>query len=177
MSDYVCIITQNLKETKMVVFGQRNKPIIIDSLYTPIVEDHIWVLDLEINDFTLTPLAMLQEIVCSSISLQVNGVDMILPANWFMLVYDEETTMLDVVQISELSGRPFRAFTYGFKDIMATSSHVRTIDYHPQFINVVPSLNKKQMLCHPINNMQWICIGSTDAFSKNLKDMTVGDIT
>ena len=130
----------------MVVFGQRNKPIIIDDLYTPIVEDHIWVLDLEINDFTLTPLAMLQEIICSSISLQVNGVDMILPANWFMLIYDEETTMLDVVQISELSGRPFRAFTYGFKDIIASSSSIKTIDYHPQYVNVVPSLNKKQML-------------------------------
>lgn len=161
----------------MIYFSESNIPILLDDLYAPIVNSHLWVLDLEQDDFVLAPLKVLQEIVCPSIQLEVDGLKFMLPANWYVLIYDEETTMMDVVLVSELAGRPFKLFRYGFKDILVGSESYKTVDYHPRYPNIVPQLTKKQMLCHPINDKQWICVASTDAFCKKLKDMSIGDIT
>ena len=162
----------------MIFFSEKNEPIIVDDLYAPIVNTHVWVLDLEQDDFTLTPLKVMQEVACPSILLEVDGLRFMLPANWYVLIYDdEESTMMDVVLVSELAGRPFKLFRYGFSEILAGSEHYKTLDYSHRFPNIVPQLNKKQMLCHPINDKQWICVAPTDAFCKRLKDMSVGDIT
>ena len=42
--------------------------------------------------------------------------------------------------------------------------------------SILKNLSKKQMLCHPINDEQWICIGPTEAFAKKLKDMYVSEL-
>jgi hypothetical protein len=89
----------------MLVFDNNNDALILDSITTPTIADHIWVLDLGILDFTLAPLLVLEEIVSPSIQLMVNGFQFVLPANWNILVCDPETMQLDVVEIAEIAGK------------------------------------------------------------------------
>lgn len=161
----------------MIYFSEQNRAILVDSINTPIVETYMWVLDLENDDFTLVPIELLAEVTCPSIVLSIDGIDLLIPANWHIVIYDEETTMMDVAKISEVAGKPFCAFVYGFDDAYPCAKPIIARHYMHSAVNVVPSLNKKQMLCHPINSKQWICIGSSDAFCKKLKDMSVGDLT
>lgn len=159
----------------MLVFDNNNDTIIIENIYTPIVSDSIWVLDLDMMDFTLTPLAVLEEIACPTIEVLINGFKFCLPANWNMLVVDEDTMQLDVAEINELPGKEFRAFVYGPELSHFECFPIQVTDYFISKRNFGPSINKHQMLCHPISPISWICVTPSDVYNKYLRNAVAGD--
>jgi hypothetical protein len=163
----------------MLIFDDHNKTIILDNVYTPTPTNYMWVLDLQIMDYTLAPLLVLEEIICPSIKVRIRGFDFFLPANWNMLIFSEETSELDVVEISELAGREFTALVYDISDpliVRYKPGLVSVLDYSPEYVNVGPSLNKHQMLCHPISPAEWINVSPSDTYNKYLKTAVIGDI-
>lgn len=160
----------------MLIFDSDSKPIILDSIHTPTLTDHFWVLDLSLMDFTLAPLISLEEVICPSLVLRVNGFEFALPANWNVLVYDGETSQLDVVELSEACGREFSALCYGPQRTRHSPATVTVTNYFVEHRNIGPLLNKHQMLCHPIGPGEWINVAPSDTYNKYLKDRAVGDI-
>jgi hypothetical protein len=160
----------------MLIFDGNSQPIILDSIHGPTVTEHMWVLDLSMLDFTLAPLLMLEEVVCPSIRILVKGFEFTLPANWNVLVYDRETAQLDVVELAETAGREFTALTYGPKKSSVSPAIITVTNYFVENKNIGPSLNKHQMLCHPIGPDEWICVSPSDTYNKYLKDIIVGDL-
>ena len=160
----------------MLYFDSENKLICVDSVYDPIIDNYMWILDLDNYDFTLTDITLLLELTVPTLSLVIDGLTCVLPTNWFVVIYDDEIGMMDVVQVCELMGRNFKLFTYGFSDLMVSGSSCIIQKYTPKQTCTMPNLSKKQMLCHPINDEQWICIGPTEAFAKKLKDMYVSEL-
>jgi len=160
----------------MIILDNNNESFILDSIHVPVLADHFWVLDLSILDYTLSPLLVLEELIAPSIELRVGNFNFVLPANWNMLVVDDDTMQLDVVSISELAGREFKALVYGPNMSRASMEVVSVVDYFPYHKNVGPSLNKHQMLCHPISPDSWVSVAPTDSYNKYLKELTAGDI-
>ncbi len=163
----------------MLIFDDNNRTIILDDIYTPTPTNYMWVLDLQLMDYTLAPLLVLEEIICPSIQIRLRGFDFFLPANWNLLVFSEETSELDVVEISELAGREFTAFVYDISDpkiVRHVPGLVTVINYQSEYINVGPSLSKHQMLCHPISPTQWVNVSPSDTYNKYLKNTVIGDI-
>jgi len=160
----------------MLVFNDSSKPVILDSIHTPTVADSIWVLDLNLMDYTISPLLVLEEIVTPTIELSILGFNFLVPANWNILVVDGETSQLDVVEVAEVAGREFSAFIYGPDCPRYEYATISVTDYHPNYINVSPSLFKYQMLCHPISPTTWINIAPADTYNKYLKEKLAGDI-
>jgi hypothetical protein len=160
----------------MLIFDNNSRPILLDSIFVPTLTDHFWALDLNIKDFTLTPLTMLEEIVCSTVVIRVEEFDFAVPANWNILIFDEETSQLDVVEIHNMSGKQFSAFVFGPNMSNVRPAKVSLLNYLPEHKNVAPSLNKHLLLCHPIGPDAWINIGPNDSYNKYLKDMTIGDL-
>jgi hypothetical protein len=161
----------------MLLFDDHNHPIILDNIHGPTVTEYMWVLDLSIMDFTLTPLLMLEEVYCPSIQFQINGFEFILPADWNILVCDAETTQLDVVELSEAAGREFTAVVYGPTCHQPDSAGIIVTNYFIEHKNVGPSLNKHQMLMHPVGADVGVMVGPSDVFNKYLKGKMVGDLT
>ena len=160
----------------MLVFDNNSEPLILESIHTPTIADHIWVLDLTLRDYTLTPLLVLEEIVCPTIEVMVLGFRFKLPANWNILVADGENMQLDVVQISELAGKQFVGLVYGPQMSRPETAEISVTDYFPNFHNVAPSLNKHQMLCHPIAPDAWVNVAPSDTYNKYLKNCLAGDL-
>lgn len=161
----------------MIIFDENSQPLILDSLYTPIVTNSFWTLNLDERDFMLTKLAMLEETTCPCMILAVGSwAHIVVPTHWHVLVCDPDTTQLDAVSVGELAGKEFRAFVYGPTNTKHQTAVVRVLDYFPQAKNISPSLSRHQMLCHAIGKQHWICISPTDVFGKYLKDTIVGDI-
>lgn len=161
----------------MLIFNERSQPMILDSIHGPTLSEHMWVLDLTMMDYTLAPLTMLEEIVCPSMTIMIRGWQFVLPASWNVLVYDRDTAQLDVVQLAETAGREFTALTYGPRKSSVTPEIITVTNYHVEYKNVGPALNKHQMLCHPIGPDEWISVSPSDTYNKYLKDMIVGDLT
>ncbi len=160
----------------MLIFDENSQPIILDSILTPTIAESLWVLDFQMEDYTLTPLAVLEETVSPSIELMIAGFRFVLPASWNILVCDEETMQLDVCEVAAVAGKEFKAFVYGPDFSMPQTSPISATDYHPNFINVGPQLSKHQMLCHPISPDAWVNVSPSDAYNKYLKGKVAGDI-
>ena len=160
----------------MLVFDDSANPLILDSIHVPTIADYFWVLDLNLMDFTMAPLLVFEEINCSTIQIQIQGFEFLLPSNWNMLVYDQETYQIDTVTVANLAGKEFTAMIYGPKLNAVYPGKVTVMDYKPLHCHVVPSLNKHQMLCHPIGADVWINVAPSDGYNKYLKEKFVGDL-
>lgn len=160
----------------MLIFDNESHAVLLDSIHTPVAAEHFWVLDLKIQDFTLSPLLVLEEITCPSISINIDGFVFTLPATWNILVFDQETHQLDVVEVADLPGKEFIALKYGPNMKTHLGALIQAIDYHPQYVSVAPSLAKHQMLCHPVSPEAWINVSPSDVYTKYLREFAVGDI-
>jgi len=160
----------------MLIFDETNRPIILDNINGPTVSEYIWILDLMMMDFTLTPLTMLEEVTCPAMQLRIAGFEFILPAFWNILVYDQDTSQIDVVEISDTAGREFTALVYGPQSRRPIPHTIMVTNYFVQHVSVGPSLNKHQLLCHPIGPTEWVSVGPSDCFNKYLRDKIVGDL-
>jgi hypothetical protein len=160
----------------MLILDEQEKPIILDDIHTPTVTDHFWVLDLSIPDYTLTPLLYLEETTAPAVQLEVHGFRFFLPTSWYVLIYDQETSYLDTVEVADIAGKDFNAMVYGLNESMVRPGHMSVVDYTPQHVSVSPSLNKHQLLCHPISPTTWINVSPSDSYNKYLKDIIVGDL-
>lgn len=164
----------------MLIFDENNKPVIVDNINGPILSDYMWVLDLDMGDdeidFTLTSLLVLEETVCSSLKLMVDGFAFFVPSHWNILVVDEDTTEIDAIRIEKVAGRCFHAVVGNPVTGKLRTSEITVVDYHPNYKNVGPLLKKHHMLCHPIGPNAWINIAPSDSY-KYLKDRSMGDLT
>lgn len=160
----------------MLIFDANNKPIILESIHVPITTDYMWILDLNILDFKLAPLTILEEIICPSLQVQINGFEFILPASWSILVCDRDTLQLDIVELAAAAGKEFTALIYGPKRTSPYFTTISVTNYFLEQKNVGPYLNKYQMLCHPVGPGEWVCISPSDVYNKYLKGCTIGDI-
>ena len=160
----------------MLVFDGNSKPMMLDSIHTPTSVDHFWILDLAMLDFTMIPLMILEETVSPAMEIQIDGFRFIVPASWNIVVYDRDTSQLDVVEIAETAGREFTAFVYGPNKAKPTPKIITATNYLPGYANVGPALNKHQMLCHPISPDEWVVVSNSDGYNKYLKNLVVGDI-
>jgi len=160
----------------MLIFDDESNSVILDSIHVPTTTDHFWVLDLNMLDYTLTELKILEEIVAPTVIVSIEGFDFPLPASWNILVVDDESMVLDVVELSEVAGREFSALVYGPNVPMAKTAIISVKNYFPSYPNVGPQLSKHQMLCHPVAPGHWINVSSSDTYNKYLKDRVVGDL-
>lgn len=159
----------------MLIFDAESNPVIFDSLTGPIVPEHMWILDIGARDFMLAPITMIEETICPTMIVSINGFRFPLPAFWNILIYDRDTSQLDVVDAASASGHDFTALVYGPKRPYPTPGRIIVEDYLPEYKNIGPALSKQQMLCHPISQTEWVSVGPADVY-KHLRDIIVGDL-
>lgn len=160
----------------MLIFNEHNKPILIDSVYTPTISEYMWVLDLTMMDFTLAPITTFEQIICNSMMVRINNFEFIVPTMWNILVFDRDTSQIDVAEFKKTGGKEFTALVFGPTRSSPAAATITVIDYFIEHVNYVPSLTKQQLLCHPIGPNEWVNISPSDAFNKYLKGRVVGDL-
>ncbi len=160
----------------MLIINENNIAINIDNIYNAFPYEYFYILDLNILDYTLTPFLMLEEINSPALELKINNFRFKLPSFWNIIVVDSENMVMDVVQVSDLAGKEFNAFGYGFNEHMPFLPVITIDNYIPEYITVAPSLLKNQVLCHPITPSTWVHITPNDVYLSYLKDITCGDI-
>ena len=160
----------------MLISNEQSLPIAITSIDEPLDTDYFWVLNLIEQDFQLSNLVMLEEFITPTLTINIGGYPIELPAEWNILVYSEETSDVDMVPISDLTKKTFSLFLLNHKHIKIIENTSKVIDYCSASIIRTPSFNKNLMLCHPVGEMAWIMIAPTDTYNKYLKEsITVGN--
>lgn len=169
----------------MLIFTDYHKPLIIDSLDTPLVTRHHWVLSGSMKDFKLSTIPYIEETKGPSIEVMVEGFSFIVPASWNILVVDDETTTIDTVPISNCSTGSHKVLLMSAVDSKIRKGNIKVLDLHPVYSCYHPMIAKGTMLCHPVGpeerrdgveNILNVMIGPHDLYSKYLKDMSAAEL-
>lgn len=160
----------------MIISDENSYPIIVDSVETPLSTEFFWVLDLVERDFKLAPLIMNEELHTPTFEISILGYVIEIPTNWNILLFSEETSQLDIAEVSELTRGNFTALGYQHRKDRVIPGAVKVLNYNPLSKVHTPSLHKTHMLCHSLGPEVWFCISPSDNYNKYLKNAMIGDI-
>lgn len=169
----------------MLIFTDYSRPLIVDSLDTPLVTRYHWVLSGSMKDFKLSTIPYIEETKGPSIEVMVEGFTFVLPASWNILVIDDETTTIDTVPISNCATGSHKVLLMSAMDSKIRKGEIKVLDLHPVYSCFHPMVAKGTMLCHPIGpevrrdeveNILNVMIGPHDLYSKYLKDMSAAEL-
>ena len=160
----------------MLIMNELNNTVLLDNLYDPIISSDFWVMDLNIFDYTLTRLCMIEEATTPVFLVNIGVVNFIVPTSWYVMVFDDETSQIDAVSFSELTGKDHTVLVSNSNSLQPTGINMRIIDYKSSDKIVYPTLLKHQMLCHPIYEQMWINISPNDVYNRYLKNKFIGDL-
>lgn len=159
----------------MLIFNENAEIVVLETIYTPLVTKYCWITDLENKDFNLMEIKLLEEMVGPCVTLNIAGFTIDVPASWYMLVYSEETSDVDIVKMHDLMRGDFTAMVCGPNEHKVLPVPVSVIDYRDVGSIVTPRLSKNQMLCHAIGAAHWVSISPYDQYNKALKNVIAGE--
>ena len=162
----------------MVISDENYFPILIDNVEVPMKTDKFWVFNLEHKDFMLAPLNMFEEKIHKGVHiLKIEEYVLEMPSDWNILCYSEETSQLDILEVSEISRGYYTAVVFDHEKNKVLPGTIHTDDWKSNYRIQTVSLNKNSMLCHALGKNYWICCSHIDNYNKYLKNAVIGDLT
>jgi hypothetical protein len=134
----------------MLILTEYNAPYIIWSMTAPCVAKYSWIFAGDIQDFRLSPISYLEETTGPVIEVMVNKFKFRIPASWYILICDQDTMLVDTIQVSAISGSTHQALLMSPTSSNLYLDEVKIIDYIPQDTSYHASIAKGTMLCHPV---------------------------
>lgn len=161
----------------MIITDINYSPIEINDIEVTNSTQEFWVLNLVMRDFTISPLVTFEEITCkSAYILEINETIIQIPDYWNILIYSEETSQLDIVDIETFTTKNFKPVVFNFKKNRIDEVYYKVIDNIKNIKIQTVTIPKTCMLCHPIDIDKWICLSPNDNYNKYIKDGLLGDL-
>lgn len=125
-------------------------PFMLESVSGPVVPKHAWFYDVQVNDFILKPIMMLEETTGQTVRMRVNSFDFDVPASWFILVVDDDTKQVDTVSVTQCGSSTFKAFMMHPQLNRYELSPIQLLDLEPDGSVVHLLIPRQTLLCHPV---------------------------
>ena len=167
----------------MVILPDYGRPYIIDDLSAPMIVTHHWLFSGSLQDFVLGPISYLEETTGPAIRLMIEGYQFDVPAAWNILVTDNDTYMVDTVNVAKCAGNPFYAFIMTPNDTKVRTAEITIIDYIEHASLIHPLISKGHMMCHPVGpqvyngkTSELCCLIGPHDLQRHFSNITIGDI-
>lgn len=134
----------------MIILPEYGHAFTIDDVSSVVIPKYAWFYDMQLNDFLLRPIHMLEETTGPTVTARVNGTIINVPASWYMLIVDDETKTVDTVPIDRCSS--FKAYLMHprLNRYEAIDVELLDIDYNGSVVHLtIPRLT---MICHPVGS-------------------------
>lgn len=129
-------------------------PYNIGEVSGPITPKHCWFYDVEHNDFMLRAIRLLEETTGPTVRVRINGSEFDVPASWNMLVVDEETKMVDTVQITQCNSSNYMAFTMHPSESTYSLQTITLLDLYMKESCTHVMIPRMNMMLHPIGTVK-----------------------
>jgi len=172
----------------MLILPDYGFPYIIDNVSGPVVPKHCWFYDSELNDFLLRPIRLLEETTGPTVSVRINGFTFSVPASWNLLVVDEDTKLVDTVQITQCSSSNYLAFLMHPDVSSYQLSSIVLLDLEMKKSCVHVMIPRMHMMLHPVGpvkddrvnkktpNLNYSCLLSPQDLGKHMIGMTAMEV-
>ncbi len=167
----------------MLIYPDWNRPLILDSLNSPIVAQYFWAFSGSMQDYVLSPLTYLEETTGPAIRLSVNELEFDVPISWFIMISDPNTYQIDTIPVSSCVNTQCHAIAMSPDDSRYRLLPIQVIDYIDNCSCVHPMIQKGYGMQHPAGiHMLYekqvgltITMGPHDLY-KYVSNLAVGDI-
>lgn len=173
----------------MVILPDFGHPYILENVSGPVLPTHNWFYDAASNDFVLRPIRLLEESTGPTVRVTINGSTFNVPASWNILVVDEETKMVDTVQITQCSSSNYKAFLMHpdiqdyatspviLEDLFMRESCVHVmIPKHAMMLHPVGQVTREQLNRGKTNNLSYSCMLSPQDVGKHMDQLSAMEI-
>jgi hypothetical protein len=167
----------------MLICPDWNRPLIIESLNTPLVAQYFWAFSGPLTDYILSPISYLEESTGPAIRLCINEIEFDVPTSWFIMVSDPDTYQLDTVPVAACANALCHAVLMSPDDSRYRLLPITVVDYIENAVCVHPMLQKGNGMQHPVGIYPSFnkhvgltaTIGPYDLY-KYIENLAVGDI-
>lgn len=169
----------------MLILPDYGFPFTIDDVNGPVIPKHSWFYDAELNDFLLRPIRLLEETTGPTVKARINGFTFDVPASWNLLVVDEDTKLVDTVQITQCSSSNYLAFLTHPEASGYMLSKVVLLDLEMKKSCVHVMIPRMHMMLHPVGpvkddhkgtNHNYSCLLSPQDLGKHMIGMTAMEL-
>lgn len=116
----------------------------------PISPKRCWFYDVTVNDFMLNPIRLLEETTGPTVLVSINNYEFLVPASWNLLIVDNETKLVDTVQITQCNSSNYLAFMMHPDEGNYVLSPIKLLDLHMKKSCTHVMIPRMNMLLHPI---------------------------
>lgn len=168
----------------MLILPEYQKPYLIETSYSPVIPKYFWAFSGSMLDYTILPIAYLEETIGSVINISINGFEFVIPYTWFIMISDPDTLKLDYIPIIDCATTLSYALTMTPIDSKFRLASIEIKDVVENVSLVHPMLQKNTALCHPIaeietdlkvKTIQNVIIGPHDLY-KQIHEKSYGDL-
>lgn len=124
----------------------------IDDVSSVVIPKHAWFYDVQLNDFLLKPIQMLEETSGPTVTARINGVELSVPASWYILIVDDETKTVDTVPIDRCASSAFKAYLMHPRLNRYEAVNVELLDLDYKGVCVHLTIPRLTMICHPVGS-------------------------
>jgi hypothetical protein len=169
----------------MIVLPEYGHPYIIESVSGPVVPKYSWFYDSGVNDFLLKPIRLLEETTGATVRVRINGFEFDVPASWHLLVVDEETKIVDTIQITQCSSSSCEAFLMHPDESSYVTSPIVLLDLYMKRSCVHVMIPRGSMMLHPVGPVKnermgtersYCCLLSPQDVGKHMVNMTAMEV-
>ena len=122
----------------------------INDVNSPVIPRHAWFYDVQVNDFLLRPIHMLEETSGPTVTASINGTVISVPASWYILIVDDDTRTVDTVPITQCASSAFKAYLMHPQLNRYEAVNVQLLDLDYAGVVVHLTIPRLTMICHPV---------------------------
>lgn len=169
----------------MHILPEYNHPYSIDNVSESIIPKHCWFYDADLNDFLLRPIRLLEETTGPTVQVKILDVIFSVPASWNMMVMDDETKMVDTVQITQCSSSNYQAFLMHPEVSSYIQAPIVLLDLNMKESCSHVTIPRMHMMLHPIAKVRddrrkteyfYSCLLSPQDLGKHMGNMTAMEL-
>lgn len=123
---------------------------LINDVSDVVIPKHAWFYDMQLNDFLLRPIHMLEETSGPTVTARINGTVIDVPASWYILIVDDETKTIDTVQIDRCASSAFKAYLMHPRLNRYEALNVELLDLNLNGAVVHLTIPRLSMICAPV---------------------------
>lgn len=133
----------------MQILAETQKPYVIEALSSPIGITHFWTFSAHMLDFKMEPITYIEETTGPTVKVQVQNIEIDLPASWQVMVVDRETFTVDCVPVANCASFEHQALLFSPYDSKVNTTALRIVDFNPRAACIHPAVPKGSALVVP----------------------------
>lgn len=155
----------------MKILSELNQPYSLIDINDPVIVNYFWGYSALHQDFMHFPIMYLEELTGPAVKIRIGEEILTVPSNWNIMICDPETTIIDMIDMTQAMGSSFSAFGFSTEKTKIFYLPFEVVDVMDYDVVVMPSIQRSIGLCHPAGKAEGynvnVVLSSSDIMPKD----------